>query len=134
MKKLKVLFACVENSFRSQMSEGIARKYFSDRIDAYSAGSKPSGTVHPNAVKVLKEIGIDPSEQYSKGFTDLEETEFDYLVTMGCGEVCPFVPSRKQLNWELPDIKNNPLEDIRELRDLIKDKIEEEILEDTHEE
>ncbi|MDY6788037.1 MAG: arsenate reductase ArsC [candidate division WOR-3 bacterium] len=133
MGKLKVLFACVENSFRSQISEGIAGKYFSDRIDAYSAGSKPSGTVHPNAVKVLKEIGIDASKQYSKGFSDLEETEFDYLVTMGCGEVCPFVPSRKQLNWELPDIKDNPLEDIRELRDHIKNKIEKEILEDTYE-
>ena len=134
MRKLTVLFACVENSFRSQISEGIARKYFSDRIDPYSAGSKPSGKIHPNAVKVLEEIGIDSSKQYSKGFTDLEETEFDYLVTMGCGEVCPFVPSEKQLSWELPDIKNNPLEDIRELRDTIKRKIETEILEDAYEE
>lgn len=134
MKKLRVLFACVENSFRSQMSEGIARKYFGDRIDAYSAGSKPSGKIHPNAVKVLEEIDVDTTSQYSKGFTDLDEDDFDYLVTMGCGEVCPFVPSKKQLNWELPDIKNNPLEDIRKLRNTIKNKIETEILEDTYEE
>lgn len=130
MGKLRVLFACVENSFRSQISEGIARKYFNDRIDAYSAGSEPSGQIHPNAVKVLEEIGADISMQHSKGFTDLEQRDFDYLVTMGCGEVCPFVPAKKHLSWELPDIKNNPLDEIRELRDLIKSKIEDEILGD----
>lgn len=128
MKKLKVLFACVENSFRSQISEGVARKYFSSTIIPFSAGSKPSGTVHPNAIKVLEEMGIDSSKQYSKGFTDLNETDFDYLVTMGCGEVCPFVPSREQLNWDLPDIKNHPIDDIRKLREMIKSKIENEIL------
>lgn len=130
MKKLKVLFACVENSFRSQISEGIAKRYFNDMIDAYSAGSNPSGQVHPNAIKVLEEIGVNTSEQYSKGFEEFGDIDFDYLVTMGCGEVCPFVPSRKHLSWELPDIKNNPIDDIRELRNIIRKKIQNDILED----
>lgn len=125
MKKIKILFACVENSFRSQIAEGVAKTYFSDYIDAYSAGSKPSGKIHPNAVKVLDEIGYDASKSNSKGFMDLEEQEFDYLITMGCGDVCPFYPAKEDLNWELPDIKNEPVEKIRSLREDIKIRISE---------
>lgn len=130
MRKIKVLFACVENSFRSQMAEGIARTFYSDKMDAFSAGSKPSGKVHKNALLVLEEINADTSLLSSKGFMELTENEFDYLVTMGCGEVCPFYPSEKHISWDLPDIKNNPIEEIRKLRDLIKNKIESEILGD----
>lgn len=124
MKKLKILFACVENSFRSQIAEGVAKTYFSDRIEAFSAGSSPGGHVHPNAVKVLEEIGFDTSQMSSKGFLDLPNTEFDYLVTMGCGETCPYVPSKAQIVWNLPDIKNSPIEEIREMRSTIKQNIE----------
>ncbi|MDD3803383.1 MAG: arsenate reductase ArsC [bacterium] len=123
MKKIKVLFACIENSFRSQIAEGVAKTFFSDYIEAYSAGSKPSGKIHPNAVKVLEEIGYDASNSFSKGFMDLKEQEFDYLITMGCGDVCPFYPAKEDFNWELPDIKNEPIEKIRELRDEIKRRI-----------
>ncbi len=130
MKKITVLFACVENSFRSQIAEGVAKKYFNDRISAYSAGSQPSGKVHPNALNVLEEIGVDGRRHYSKGFDELQEKDFDCLVTMGCGEICPFVTAKKHLSWDLPDIKNDSIEKIRVLRDLIKKKIQNEILEE----
>ncbi|HAV92449.1 TPA: hypothetical protein DCW38_04630 [candidate division WOR-3 bacterium] len=123
MNKIKILFACAENSFRSQIAEGVAKTFFSDYIDAYSAGSKPSGKIHPNAVKVLKEIGYDASKSNSKGFLDLDVQEFDYLITMGCGDVCPFYPAKEDVNWELPDIKNEPIEEIRELREDIKKRM-----------
>lgn len=124
MKKLKILFACVENSFRSQIAEGVAKTYFSDRIEAFSAGSNPAAAVHPNAIIVLKEIGFDTSTLSPKGFLDLPNREFDYLVTMGCGETCPYVPSKAQIVWNLPDIKNSPIEEIREMRSTIKQNIE----------
>jgi arsenate reductase (thioredoxin) len=123
MEKLKVLFVCVENSFRSQMSEGVARKYFGDRIEPYSAGSKPSGKIHPAAITALKEIGVDISLQSSKGFGAFAGMQFDYVVTMGCGDVCPFFPSKKHLDWDLPDIKNEPAEKVRALRDNIRERI-----------
>uniref|UniRef100_A0A7C3N4K0 Arsenate reductase ArsC n=1 Tax=candidate division WOR-3 bacterium TaxID=2052148 RepID=A0A7C3N4K0_UNCW3 len=123
-EKIKILFACVENSFRSQLAEGIAKRYFSDYMEAYSAGSKPAQNVNQKAKEVLEEIGFDTTLLKPKGFFDLPDIEFDYLVTMGCKEVCPIFPSKKSLNWELEDIKDQPIEKIRELRDTIKNKIE----------
>ncbi len=125
MEKVKVLFVCVENSFRSQLSEGVARKYFSDRIEPYSAGSRPSGKIHPAAIAALEEIGADLSLQSSKGFDALAGKKFDYVITMGCGDVCPYFPSKKHLDWDLPDIKNEPIEKVRALRDNIKERITE---------
>ncbi|MEO0281310.1 MAG: arsenate reductase ArsC [candidate division WOR-3 bacterium] len=124
-EKLKVLFACVENSFRSQIAEGVAKKFFSDYIEAYSAGSRPVEKINLNAKIVLEEIGIDTTDLKPKVFFDLPDIEFDYLVTMGCKEVCPIFPSKKSLNWELEDIKNHPIEKIREMREFIKSKIQE---------
>lgn len=123
-EKIKILFACVENSFRSQIAEGIAKRYFSDYIEAYSAGSKPIQNINPKAKEVLEEIGFDTSSLKPKGFFDLPDIEFDYLITMGCKEVCPIFPSKKSLNWELEDIKDQPIEKVRELRELIKNRIE----------
>ncbi|MEO0289305.1 MAG: arsenate reductase ArsC [candidate division WOR-3 bacterium] len=123
-EKIKVLFACVENSFRSQIAEGVAKKFFSDYIEAYSAGSKPTDAINPKAKIVLEEIGFDTTSLKPKGFFDLPDIEFDYLVTMGCKEVCPIFPSKKSLNWELDDIKNHPIEKIRDMRELIKSNIQ----------
>ncbi|MDI6700132.1 MAG: arsenate reductase ArsC [bacterium] len=123
-EKIKILFACVENSFRSQIAEGVAKRYFSDYIEAYSAGSKPIQNINPKAKEVLEEIGFDTSSLKPKGFFDLPDIEFDYLITMGCKEVCPIFPSKKSLNWELEDIKDQPKEKVRELRELIKNRIE----------
>jgi arsenate reductase len=119
----KVLFVCVENSCRSQMAEGWARHLGEGALEAYSAGSKPSGTVNPDAVKVMAESGVDISGQGSKGFFDLPVKEFDYVVTMGCKDVCPFVPAGRHIEWQIEDPKGKDLDNFRKARDVIKMKV-----------
>ena len=80
---IKILFVCVENACRSQMAEGFAREYGKGKVEAYSAGTRPSGQVNPNAIKAMREAGIDISRQTSKGFEALPPLEFAYVVTMG---------------------------------------------------
>ena len=123
MDKLKILYICVENSFRSQMAEALTNYFFSDKAIAESAGSKPIDKVSPNAVAVLSDIGIDISSAKPKGFNEVQLKQYDYVVTMGCKDTCPYYPARENIEWDLPDIKNNPMDDIRALRDTIKDKI-----------
>ena len=86
MKK-KILFLCVNNSCRSQMAEGFAKFYGKDKIEVYSAGSDPSRKVNRSAIEVMKEKGIDISRQKSKGFSELPHKNFDYVISMGCGDV-----------------------------------------------
>jgi arsenate reductase len=124
MKK-KTLFLCIHNSCRSQMAEGFAKKLSQDKIEAFSAGSNPSGKVDEMAIQVMRETGIDISGQKSKGFGDLEEKNFDYVITMGCKDVCPFVPARQRIEWDLPDPQGKPIEVFREIRDLIERKVKE---------
>jgi arsenate reductase len=124
-KMKKILFLCVENSSRSQMAEGFARKLGQDKIEAYSAGSNPSGKVEEVAIKVMKEKGIDISNQTSKGFDELKEKIFDYVITMGCRDVCPFVPARQRIEWDLSDPQGKPIQAYREIRDGIEKKVQE---------
>ena len=124
MKK-RILFVCVENSCRSQMAEGWAKKLGGDSLEAFSAGSKPSGKVNPDAVIVMKEVGIDISSHKSNGFFDLPYKEFDYVVTMGCQDVCPFYPAKQKLDWQLTDPKGKGLDFFRKTRDEIGKKIKE---------
>jgi arsenate reductase len=119
----RILFVCIENSCRSQMAEGFARKFAQGKIEAFSAGSRPSGKVNETAVEVMKEAGIDISSQRSKGFTELPEKAFDYVVTLGCGDVCPFVPAKKRIEWDIADPQGKPIEAFRETRDIIKKKV-----------
>jgi len=123
--KKRILFVCVENSCRSQMAEGFARKFGGDKLEVFSAGSKPSGTVNPDAVLVMKEIGIDITGQASKGFEQLPYNKFDYIVTMGCQDVCPYFPAKEKVDWQIEDPKGKGLEVFRRVRDEIKKKIEE---------
>ncbi len=120
----KVLFVCVENSCRSQIAEGWARSLGKGVIVPYSAGSKPSGKVNPDAVKVMEEAGIDISKQPSKGFMDLETKEFDYVITLGCRDVCPFVPAKNHLEWNIDDPKGKDLDFFRKTRDKVREKVE----------
>lgn len=124
-EKIKMLFVCVENSCRSQMAEGFARKYGGERVEAYSAGSRPSGVVNSDAIAVMKESGIDLSQNASKGFADLPATKFDYVVTMGCQDVCPFIPAKENVAWQIEDPKGKPLEVFRRVRDEIGGRVEE---------
>jgi len=119
----KILFVCIENSCRSQIAEGFSKILGKNVIEAYSAGSRPSGNVNPTAVKVMQEIGIDIFNQKSKGFTDLPVKEFDYVVTLGCQDVCPFVPAKEHLDWQISDPKNKKIEFFRNVRDEIKNKV-----------
>ncbi|MCJ7458889.1 MAG: arsenate reductase ArsC [candidate division Zixibacteria bacterium] len=123
--KPKILFVCIENSCRSQMAEGFAKFYGEDRVEVFSAGSNPSGKVDQIAIEVMKEKGIDISNQKSKGFKELPFNDFDYVITMGCGDVCPFVPAKERIEWEIEDPKGKAKEKFREVRDKIEKNIKE---------
>jgi arsenate reductase len=107
------------------MAEGFAKKLGQGKIEAFSAGSNPSGKVEEMAIQVMKEKGIDISGQRSKGFGDLKEKDFDYVVTLGCKDVCPFVPAKERIEWDIPDPKGKPIEAYREIRDAIERKLRE---------
>ncbi|MDD5408737.1 MAG: arsenate reductase ArsC [Candidatus Omnitrophica bacterium] len=120
----KVLFVCIENSCRSQMAEGFANALGALKLESYSAGSRPGGKVNSDAIKVMQEIGIDISAAKSKGFNDLSVKEFDYVVTMGCKDICPFVPAKEHIDWQIEDPKGKGEEFFRKIRDMIKEKVE----------
>jgi len=123
MKK-KLLFVCVENSNRSQMSQAFAKMIGGETVEAYSAGSKPSGIVNPKAITAMKELGYDLSKHESKSLADVEQfAPFDAVVTMGCGDACPWMPAKKFIDWEIPDPKNMEPSDFNKVRDLIKNKV-----------
>jgi len=116
-----VLFVCVENSCRSQMAEGFARALAPERLVAHSAGSRPSGRVNPRAVQFMAERGIDLSPHASTGLDDIPQgIVWDWVVTMGCGDACPFVPARQRLDWDLPDPKHLDDAGFRDVRDRIE--------------
>ena len=120
----RVLFVCIENSNRSQMAEAFARIHGGGRVEAYSAGSRPSGRVNPRAVEALREKGYDLTAHRSKGLADLPAGAFDVVVGMGCGdEGCALVPARRREAWDIPDPKEMPPERFREVRDLIEAKV-----------
>jgi protein-tyrosine-phosphatase len=123
MKK-KLLFVCVENSNRSQMSEAFARMLGGETVEAYSAGSKPSGIVNPKAIVAMKELGYDLTQHKSKSLNDVEQfAPFDAVVTMGCGDACPWMPAKTFIDWEIPDPKNLPPDEFNKVRDEIKNKV-----------
>jgi arsenate reductase len=125
MKK-KLLFVCVENSNRSQMSQAFAKMLGGENVDAYSAGSKPLGIVNPKAITSMKELGYDLSKHESKSLKDVEQfAPFDAVITMGCGDACPWMPAKKFIDWEIPDPKNMQPDDFNKVRDLIGNKVKE---------
>lgn len=122
-EKLKILFVCIENARRSQMAQGFAEALGQGRVEAYSAGSRPSSQIDPMVTEVMKEKGIDLSSKRPKSLNDLPPIEMDYLVMMGCEETCPAIPSIKVIEWEIPDLKGKSIELYREIRDMIEDKV-----------
>ena len=122
----RLLFVCVENSNRSQMAEAFARIHGGDRVEASSAGSRPSGRVNPRAVEFMREVGYDLSGHRSKGLTDLPVGEFEVVVGMGCGdEGCPLVAARRREEWDIPDPKELSAEEYRRVRDRIERRVQE---------
>jgi protein-tyrosine-phosphatase len=114
---------CVENSNRSQMAEAFARMHGRGRVEAYSAGSRPSGRVNPKAVEAMRERGYDLTRHHSKSLTELADLAFDVAVTMGCGDECPFLTAKQRMDWNIPDPREMPPEQFREVRDLIEAKV-----------
>lgn len=121
--KVRVLFVCVENSCRSQMAEGFARKLGPDVLEAWSAGSKPSGRVNETGAAVMRERDIDLTYHKSKGLNDLPQVSWDYVITMGCGDQCPFVAGKAKRDWQIPDPKNLPLDGFRKVRDQVENNV-----------
>jgi arsenate reductase (thioredoxin) len=122
----RVLFVCVENSNRSQMSEAFAKIHGGGEVEAYSAGSKPSGKVNPKAIASMKELGYDLSRHQSKSLEEVKQfAPFDAVVTMGCGDACPWMPAKKFIDWQIPDPKEMNEEDFRNVRGLIEQKVKE---------
>ncbi|RJP26220.1 MAG: arsenate reductase ArsC [Candidatus Abyssobacteria bacterium SURF_5] len=119
----KILFVCVENSCRSQMAEGFANELGKGVIEAYSAGSEPSGVVNPKAIASMKEIGIDISSHKSKGLDAVPAAECDMIVTMGCGADTPSLPAKMRFDWDLPNPKDMPREEFNQVRDDIRRRV-----------
>ena len=122
-EKVKVAFICVENARRSQMAAGFAEALGKRQLEVYSAGSKPSSQIDPLVIEVMKEKGIDLSGKWPKGLNDLPPVEMDYLVTMGCEETCPAVLAKKIIEWQIPDPKGKPIDEVRRIRDVLEAKV-----------
>lgn len=123
--KKRVLFVCIENSGRSQMAEAFAHLNAPDSIQAFSAGSRPSGQVNPMAIKTMAELGYDLNGQHSKSLSEVPQDRYDYVITMGCGDECPFIPADHHEDWDIPDPKSLPLDEFRKVRDLIGERVKE---------
>jgi arsenate reductase (thioredoxin) len=120
-----VLFVCLHNAGRSQMSAALLERAAAGRHRALSAGSEadPDGRVHPQVVEVMRELGVDLSDRRPRRLThELAETA-DVVVTMGCGDACPYIPGKRYLDWDLPDPKDRPVDDVRATRDDIARRI-----------
>ncbi len=124
----RILFVCVENSNRSQMAEAFAQIHGGERVEAYSAGSRPSGKINPKAIAAMREIGYDLSRHESKSLSVIPDVEYDFVATMGCGDECPFVRAKQREDWDIPDPKDMPPEEFRKVRDSIEQRVKETIM------
>lgn len=126
MKQLpRILFVCVENSNRSQMAEAFARLHGAAKAEAHSAGSRPSGTVNPRAIEFMRELDYDLSTHGSKSLTQVPDVEYEWAITMGCGDECPMVRAKHRQDWAIPDPKQLSPDEFRKVRGLIEEKVKE---------
>ena len=120
-----VLFACVHNAGRSQMAAALFNQLAdSSKARAISAGTDPGPRVHPEVIAVMREVGIDLTDASTRKLTSEVAQEAQVLVTMGCGDECPYVPGAKRHDWPLEDPKGKPIEKVREIRDRIRDRVQ----------
>jgi arsenate reductase len=120
-----VLFVCLHNAGRSQMSQALFELAAQGRHHALSAGSvaDPDGAVHPEVVAVMQELGIDLSDRRPQRLSRELAEQADVVVTMGCGDACPFIPGKRYVDWDLPDPKGRPIEEVRATRDEIARRV-----------
>jgi len=118
-----VVFLCVHNAGRSQMAAGWLRHLAGDRVAVFSGGSEPATSVNPIAVAAMAEVGIDIAAAVPRRWVDAELREADVIVTMGCGDECPFYPGRRYIDWPLEDPAGQPIEVVRGIRDAIEGRV-----------
>ena len=123
-KRASVMFVCVHNAGRSQMAQGFLHHLAGDRIEVRSSGTMPGDQVNPSAVAAMAELGIDISAAKPKVLTDDDVRASDYVITMGCGDACPFYPGKIYLDWKLEDPAGKGVESVRPIRDEIKNLVE----------
>jgi protein-tyrosine-phosphatase len=119
-----VLFVCIHNAGRSQMAAGFLKHLAGDRIEVRSAGTAPGDKVNPTAVEAMAELGIDISQNFPKKLTDEAVKESDYVITMGCGDTCPYFPGKTYLDWPLDDPAGQGIDAVRPIRDAVRAKVE----------
>lgn len=122
-RTLRLLFVCVENANRSQMAQAFARLHGGQGVEAWSAGSRPSGRINPRAVATMAELGYDLSHHTQTGLDQLPPGPWDAVVTMGCGDACPSVPARRRIDWQIPDPRELEGDQLRQVRDLIRQHV-----------
>ena len=120
-----VLFVCRQNAGRSQMSQALFQRASYGRHDALSAGTTPAAHVHPEVITVMRELGIDLSDRTPQLLTEELANQADIVVTMGCGDECPFIPGKRYIDWELTDPASKPLDEVRAIRDDINQRVNE---------
>ena len=121
--KKRILFVCVENSNRSQLAEAFARIQGGSDVEVYSAGSRPSGQINPKAIDSMRELDYDLTQHRSKSLSEIPDIQYDFVVTMGCGDECPYVRAKSRADWNIPDPQNLPPNEYRVVRDLIEAKV-----------
>ena len=122
--KKTILFVCVHNAGRSQMAAGFMRTLGGDRVEVLSAGSAPKDSINPIAVEAMAELGIDIANQQPKILTPESVQASDVVITMGCGDACPYYPGKRYEDWKLDDPAGQGIEPVRVIRDEIKGRIE----------
>ena len=125
MNKPSVIFVCVHNAGRSQMAAAFLTHLTLGKVEVRSAGSAPADSINPAVVEALKEVGIDISNEIPKILTTSAVEQSDVVITMGCGDACPFFPGKRYLDWVLPDPAGQGVADVRPIRDQIKKLVEE---------
>ncbi|MEA2349172.1 MAG: hypothetical protein QOG86_113 [Thermoleophilaceae bacterium] len=120
----RALFVCLHNAGRSQMSAALFERAAAGRHTADSAGTTPGERVHPEVVEVMRELGIDLADRVPQGLTRQAAERADVVVTMGCGDECPYIPGKRYVDWDLPDPKGRPVEEVRAIRYDIAARVE----------
>ncbi len=122
-EKKTIMFVCVHNAGRSQMAAGFMRELGGDRVEVLSAGSAPKDSINPVAVQAMAELGIDIADQKPKVLTPEAVQESDVVITMGCGDACPFYPGKRYEDWALDDPAGQGIESVRAIRDEIRSRV-----------
>jgi arsenate reductase (thioredoxin) len=119
----EVLFVCVQNAGRSQMAAALLHRAADGRVRVRSAGSSPADEIHPTVREAMAEVGIDLQTEFPKPLTDDAVRAADIVITMGCGDACPVYPGKRYLDWEVPDPRDKPIEQVREIRSEIDRRV-----------